>query len=509
VIAYPDGHICPVNDTWARSRPGPAREQTVSTLLPGFGHAALGRGRGPDQVQAHLQFAGGYGHKHADSLNLALFAKGSELLSDIGYTHTKLRNWTISTVGHNTVALDRRNQSTRDCDGDLLLFVPDLEGLAAVEARGERAYPGLAQVYRRQLLLVPVSATDAYVVDVFRVKGGGMHDWLLHGSADADMTAECSLPLTPREGTLLEPGEKWVEPVGETSPFSPYGVIREVRQGKTEGTFQLTFRYAKASESGLRTHLLGVAASEVFLGKSPRVRQAEGDDRKVYDYWMPQLVVRRQGAAPLASSFVAVHEPFSRQPFLQDVRRLSLEPAEGGVALEVRHGDYTDTIMSTLDDPPYTERRLPSGLTVSGRLAVVREKAGRVVAAWLLDGARVSKGDFALTLEKPRYEGVIEVASREADGAAEDAFITTAALPAGDKLAGQWLIVTHGNGYTHGYEISRVEQRDGKSVVVLREDHGLRLSGEQTEECYFPRRKITGPNRFVIAGRTAAASVGK
>ena len=44
-----------------------------------------------------------------------------------------------------------------------------------------------------------------------------------------------------------------------------------------------------------------------------------------------------------------------------------------------------------------------------------------------------------------------------------------------------------------------------ESVILLREDHGLRLSGEQTEECYFPRRKITGPNRFVIVGQTAAA----
>jgi hypothetical protein len=104
---------------------------------------------------------------------------------------------------------------------------------------------------------------------------------------------------------------------------------------------------------------------------------------------------------------------------------------------------------------------------------------------------------------------VIEAAPRKADGAAADAFITAAALPAGDKLAGQWLIVTHGNGFTHGYEIRGVEKRDGKSVILLREDHGLRLRGEQTEECYFPRRKVRGPNLFVIAGRTAAALTGK
>src|SRR5205814_3605109 len=126
---------------------------------------------------------------HADNLQLSLFAKGGEMLSDLGYTHTKLRHWTVSTIGHNTVAIDRRDQVLHDSDGDLLLFVPHLKGLAAVEARGERGYPDLAQVYRRQLLLVPVSEVDAYVVDLFRVQGGKTHDWLLHGSADADMRA--------------------------------------------------------------------------------------------------------------------------------------------------------------------------------------------------------------------------------------------------------------------------------------------------------------------------------
>ena len=224
-----------------------------------------------------------------------------------------------------------------------------------------------------------VSDADAYFVDIFRVKGGGLHDYLLHGSADADMAAECSLPLDP--------------------------------------------------------------------------------------------------------------------------------PAEFAVALEVCHGDFTDTIISTLDDPPYTERRLPNGVVVRGRLMVLRERAGRAVAAWLVDGVRMAKGDFTLTLEAPRYEGAIESALRRTDGAAADAFVTSAALPVGDALAGRWMIVAHGDGRTHGYEISHIERREGRSVIVLRGDHGLSLSGGETEEHFFPRRKMRGTNRFVIACQTATAPV--
>jgi hypothetical protein len=379
------------------------------------------------------------------------------------------------------------------------MFIPDVDGVAAVEARGERAYPGVAEVYRRLLLLVRVSDADAYVVDIFRVKGGRVHDWLLHGTADEDMTAECSLPLTPKEGTMLEPGEEWKEPIGESSSFNPYGLIREVRQGKTEGTFTTTVR-STDGQRGTRIHTLSGAA-EVFLAKSPRIRQAEGDDRKVYDYWMPQLVVRRGGTAPLTSTFVSVHEPFKREPFIGEVRALPLDPPTNfALALQVSHADLVDTIVSTLEEPPYAERRLANGLTLRGRLAVVRERAGKIIAAWLLDGANVTKGDFALTLKAPRYEGVIESATRKAADAESDAFVTSIPLPAGDALAGQWMIVTHGNGHTHGYEISRVAQREGKTLVILRDDHGLVITGNETEELFFPRRKMPGQNRFLIAG---------
>jgi hypothetical protein len=350
---------------------------------------------------------------------------------------------------------------------------------------------------------VPVSPTDAYVVDLFRVQGGTVHDWLLHGSADDDMAADCSVPLVPREGTLLEASETWVEPIGESSPVKPYALIREIRETKTEDSFAVTFRYpgteGPAATGGVRTHLLGGPATEIFLGKVPRIRSAEGDDRKVYDFWMPQLILRRRGPAPLESLFAAVHEPFRGGPFLGTVRSLPLDPPEAGaVALEVEHGDLRDTIISTLDDPPYPERRLPEGVSLQGRLGILRRQGDRVVEAWLVDGTRLAQGEFVLTNANARYEGTLKSATRKADGAATDSLITDSELPLGDALAGRWMTVTHGNGRAHGYEIAGVARTQNQSIITLRDDHGLKINGNATEECYFPRAKITGANRFVI-----------
>ena len=65
------------------------------------------------------------------------------------------------------------------------------------------------------------------------------------------------------------------------------------------------------------------------------------------------------------------------------------------------------------------------------------------------------------------------------------------------------MIVTHGNGFRHGYEIDRIEKAGGETLVLLTGDHGLRIDQEQTEEVFFPQRTIEGENTFVIPLATA------
>ena len=514
VLDFPNGCSSTIHDTWANERRSKPRMRTVSTICPGYGHASLGRGEGSDQMQAQLHFSGAYGHSHSDNLNLSLFAKGREMLCDLGYTHIKLRSWTVNTVGHNLVAVNRTRQTGRQSDGDLLAFFPDAGGVAVVEADGKRAYANIEglDMYRRMLVTVPVSEADAYVVDVFRVRGGRMHDWLLHGSADDEMTAECSVPLSGNRENMLEPDEEWQEPRTEGSSFNPYGVIREVASGKTDDDVVTTFAYVDEPDKGVRVHLSGAAGSEVHLGRSPSVRQAKRDSTKAYEYWMPQLVVRREPAdgegadgAGLQSTFVAVEEPYSGRPFISSVEQPALTPPDdNAVALRVTHGNTVDTIISTLDEAPYPERKTADGIAIKGRLGIVRQVEGKTTGVWLFDGIALTADDWSVKAEISSYGGEIVGATRKLDGAENDTFITGAGLPGaadvpeGDDLHGRWMIVTHGNGFTHGYPIERVEKQDGKTVIVLSMDHGLKIEGEQTQEVYFPRRTIEGANTFVI-----------
>ena len=502
VLDFPTGCSTVVHDTWSNQRRSEPREATGSTILPGFGHASLGRGRGADQLQAQLHFSGGYGHHHRDNLNLCLWAKGREMLSDVGYTWTDIRRWTTSTISHNLVAVDGQDQEARASDGDLLQYFPDVAGVTMVEADGIRGYSNVKglDIYRRMLALIPVSEADAYVLDLFRVRGGKVHDWLAHGDADQDMTAECSLELGDEGDTMLATPFADLDP----QPSALYGMIKRPRSARAAGPFTATFRYVDEPSRGVRVHLMAGRPVDVFLGQSPSVRRAgtgnRGDSRVVYDYWMPHLVARRQAeAAPLDSTFAALEEPFSGEPFISNTERLQVAPPSSGVvALRVSHGDCVDTILAAVGPDAPTMPISADGVELTGRLGVVRRTEGRVANMWLFSGSRLACGASVLQTDAPTLAGSISSAPRQLEGAAADAFITAADLPAGDVLRGAWMIVTHPSGFTHGYEIKSVTKDDRGSVVELSMDHGLAINGDTTREVYFPRRTFKGENTFVI-----------
>ncbi|HOZ48412.1 MAG TPA: heparinase II/III family protein [Candidatus Hydrogenedentes bacterium] len=369
--ALPDGRFMPLNDTWWTNKTD-APDQSVCRLYPGMGHAILGAGSGDLQFQAHINWGGAHGHTHMDSASILLFAHGKELLSDIGYTHTRYRNWTVNSASHNMVVIDQKSQLlTSSTIGNLLFFDDSDPHVHAVDVDAQPAY-GNCATYRRRLAHVHLDEGKDYLVDWFDVQGGECHDYFLHGSADEEGTLETSVDLDRAVDTLVPDWGGTEDHTGEDcyditgKKHHHYMFLWDIRSADADHPWTATWRYEGA---GLRSHLFPEAGSVLHRFRAPAVRQAKDDDAKLKDYLMNGIMQRHAGPD---SRFIAVHEPFGDAPWLDSV---SLD----GGTLTVRHGDAEESIAWTDAGLEVTSSggwRYSSGREVSGTVTGV-DRHGR------------------------------------------------------------------------------------------------------------------------------------
>lgn len=501
-LAFPDGRVVAVHDTWHSRRQAPT-ERHEALLLPGMRHARLARGEAETALQAHLHFSGGHGHQHGDHLNLILWAKGRELLTDIGYTHSAWRAWVVRSLAHNTVLIDQANQRTAGIGGNVTLFAPLSADLQAVEAQSLVAYPERASEYRRRLLMVGLGPADAYLVDVFRVAGGSRHDWVLHGSADLPQEVTLSLPTTPVPGNLIGPDAVVELPRSESArgTFPPgldaaYAFPKDLEAAATtEAAWSATFAFTDEPGPRLRVDVLGQTDTQVCRMRSPSVRNANENDAELPKHTMPSLMARRSTTeGPLESAFVAVHQPFTERPLVRSIRAL-LPPggAAAPVALRVEHDAGVDIILSAPTRPAAPIAVDTDGLRLEcdGRLGFVRLVDGVVVRAALIGGTRLASPGVALEAAVPGLSAPIAAMRRDAATGAF-AIVLDGPLALPPWRPGVAGIVTHGDGNTHGCIVNDLTTEGDRVVVHLADDPGFDLDAEgNTTWLYFHTEERT------------------
>lgn len=146
--------------------------------------------------------ASDYGiHHHLDSLGLYLWHK-KEVLSDLGYLwdHPD-KPYTSRTAAHNLVVIDNQSQKSRERGGSFDLF--ETAGPVKVMRASSNAYKN-ASTYERTLLQVDHGHHGFYWLDLFRVQGGTIRDYLFHG-VNNDFTVEgAELPDRKAQQEALE-----------------------------------------------------------------------------------------------------------------------------------------------------------------------------------------------------------------------------------------------------------------------------------------------------------------
>lgn len=498
-LIYPDGKYVPIMDTWASGRSTSPAAELDSMLLPDARIGRLSGGTGSDQTQLYLYFQPKFGHEHYDGLHLGLYANKQELLPDIGYTNTKYRIFSRSTLAHNTVVVDSEsmlNDETARRGGNVEAFVPDGGMFQAMRAEYESAY-AQTETYSREPWFVPFADGDGsqgYVLDLFRVAGGSRHEYTLQGDANRDAWFRTDMPLQNYGPALAADGL--------------YSHIRDVEQAQLAGDrYEVTLVTDNGVQELAKTRLIGLledGRNELYLGRAPSLRatrlQGSSMDNNIEadNYTMPKLLLRRDGT-DLRSTFVTLMEPYGadQSSRIEAIDRLELdEGPEGAVAVQVIYGDTTDIFLSNPNDA--AQALILGDITFYGRLGMIRLVEGEVREMALGGGTLLRKGQREVTGPGAAYGTVMGTKSK-LRGDAYDAIVTNAAVPA--SAVGRYMIVRHPDGSTNGYEIGEVRQEQGETLLLLAEhDPGfeLRADGSSAQTAYPGIRWSGGDHTFAV-----------
>jgi hypothetical protein len=450
---------------------------TASDNMSAYGLAMLRSGSGSNATGLSLYYGPAGGHGHYDRLNIELFAKGERLLPDLGYPeymsgfHKKLCGWTGHTISHNTVLVNERRQLSKN-GGRLQLFSGSPK-VQYVDVRAEEAYQGIASRYQRSVAMVSATASDVYVVDVFRVHGGHQHDFSIHGPDGAFSVQDLTLTPPRPEGTLAGTDVPFgylhdaahLERPGYTGGYGSYqgsgfSYLRSVQKGQPEGVWHAD--WALEARKGVRLSFVPEASTEVFVADGEPPQNKAGNPPT-----LKYVLARRKTEAgdALGSTFVTVLQPHEGVPFVDDIRRL--EAADGGdqgvVALQISHAHGEDLVLQSVDAA--SAFRGTDGTCFSGLLGVLSRTTGGIVNhAQLLGGGVLQHNDFLLESARS-YTGSVVAADYGAGTIIVKLDPDAPAMPLAKLLDGQRIVVSNER-HASEFVVSQVEALDGRRYKV-------------------------------------------
>jgi len=455
----------------------------ASDNLNGYGLAILRSGEAFEDQRAAWMYYGcavTNSHTHCDRLNVGLFAKGLNLMPDLGYPERtgswpKRGAWTNNTISHNTVVVDRLRQK-RVTVGTMQNFCVS-PAVKLVDVSREAVYPQTS-LYRRAYAMVDISEHDSYLVDIFRVNGGDEHHYSFH-SAEGDVESDGLKLVAQEKGTLagldVPFGQFDPKKQGWDYPGIGFQFLRDVRRDvdppaqwsvtwKVKDTWNV-LRQGKRAETDVRLRLTMLGDhDEVILATGEPPRLGKPDNPEALQY----LLVHNVGQ-DLASAYASVIEPFEVRSNLASITRLPVQPAADdikgmeAVALEIRHVDGTmDYVFSAHDS---SVLRKAGDFEFAAGWAFVRMSVGQPVFAYVVEGTKLSGKGLSIELPSACITGTIRDMDREMDE--HNCIYTDAELPVGNTLAGSWMRIANDCGQDACYEIQEVRRENGRIVLDL------------------------------------------
>ena len=436
--------------------------------LAGYGLASLAFGWGKPGTAACLYYGRNWMHGHLDRLNIDILFQGLWMMPDHGYPEYT-SSWphrgyvTHNTISHNTVVVNQRPQRTNWVGQPELFCQQDEFGAVRVDSR--EMYAGL-QKYQRTVAFIKVGEGHAYGLDVFRVRGGTDHVYSLHG-VPGPITCQGLNLVKQQGGSYAGPDVEYRTPTPAGARYGYAWIGNIERDAKPPAAFTVDWK-AEAGFRGvtdkddihLRYHGF-TELSDVALGDMEPPQNKRGNPR-----WLRYLLAHRVGEN-LTSTFVGLLEPYRGQPVIKAAERLKVTASPEGACpavLKVTLADGTiDYLMASDHDTGLVKTE--TGPEFAGAVAWLRVRAGTVERAALCRGTRVALGGFTLSTAAPGYAGKIVKMTQGLGG--KGYVWVDAALPVGNVLKGQPIVIENDRVRNACYEIETIEKDGDLTKVCL------------------------------------------
>jgi hypothetical protein len=301
-----------------------------SRLFGQKGVAVLRNGDGNESQGALLRYGPTLTHGDFDELGLLYYAKGRQLTYDLGYglasTHTQT-GWTSQTGSHTVVTVNEKSQLEAPGTGGSLYLFAEMPGLQLVEAGAPLAYASEnVKQYRRTVALLG-HGKNQVLVDIFRVKGGWQHDYIVGTYGKRQKIS--GVKLQSVKGSLAGKNIYWGSKQGKDGdiigypgkpywnppPRNGYGFIENLQKGRSCGAWNCLW---KIGDVMFKLHLLSVEGSDAIIGEAPGLYPAI--PRASYAIWRRKGLKTKQ----LDSCFVSVMEPYGGVADAPSISALSL-----------------------------------------------------------------------------------------------------------------------------------------------------------------------------------------
>jgi len=320
---------------------------------------------------------------------------------------------------------------------------------------------------------VDASETDGYVVDFFRVRGGGLHRQSWHGPAAEAASPELKLVKQPK-GTFAGEDIAFGQLPKDWHTSPGYMYLYDVqRDRKPPAAFTLDHkaedrrgRIAQGAEPHLRLRCLTPCAEVALAHGDPPQNKAGNPRRLAY------AVLTRQGEK-LESLFTTVIEPYDAKPFIVSTRNLKVlsGPSDQMVgAVEVTLADgRVDTILCC-EQPARVD--VEGGIVLDGVFGIVARRGDHIEFAKLVAGRLLAAPGLNLSISCPAPFLTGKVVAVNADNPDDNRVTVTLDGPADESLVGRLVIFENDKAQDAAYTI-RGLTKVGEQYVLSTGDSTL------------------------------------